>query len=80
MALDFRKFGTYDPLSEDQTQDPDFNLTIRKLNPDLCDEKGLTGYEQYYIDLQGFWRVLYNPFYSWENKFCHQSQQCFPDL
>lgn len=22
---------------------------------------GLTGYEQYYIDLQGFWRELYNP-------------------
>lgn len=23
--------------------------------------KGLTGYEQYYVDLDGFWRQLYNP-------------------
>ena len=25
---------------------------------------GYTGYEQYYTDLQGFWRSLYNPFYT----------------
>ena len=24
---------------------------------------GYTGYEQYYTDIQGFWRQLYNPFY-----------------
>ena len=79
MALDFRKFGTYDPLSEKPIQDPDFNLTIRELNPDLCDEKGLTGYEQYYIDLQGFWRVLYNPFHSWENNEKYDQEDYFMD-
>lgn len=25
---------------------------------------GYTGYEQYYTDLQGFWRTLYDPFYT----------------
>lgn len=27
---------------------------------------GITGYEQYYIELEGFWRQLYNPFYDVE--------------
>jgi len=24
----------------------------------------MTGYEPYYTDMDGFWRELYNPFYS----------------
>lgn len=40
-------------------QDADFLLQIANANPQFPD--GQTGYEQYYIDMQGFWRQLYNP-------------------
>lgn len=52
MALDYRKHNHED----------DFLLTVQKNNPDHYPE-GITGYEQYYIDLEGFWRQLYNPNY-----------------
>ena len=50
MALDYRKYGHLD----------DFALKVAEKNPDLY-FSGKTGYEQYYIDLEGFWRDLYNP-------------------
>lgn len=40
--------------------DPDFIIKLINSNPDLI-RNGKTGYEQYYVDLQGFWRQLYNP-------------------
>ena len=40
-------------------QEPDFLLKLQQYNPQFID--GKTGYEQYYTDLQGFWRQLYNP-------------------
>lgn len=53
MALDYRK----------HYHDDDFLYFIERNN--LFDGKNLyidgkTGYEQYYIDLEGFWRLLYN--------------------
>jgi len=45
MALDYYK---YNFLS-------DFELRVAKANGDLY-PTGRTGYEIYYIDLQGFWR------------------------
>ena len=40
---------------------PDYFLyEIGRRNPDYY-PSGYTGYEQYYTDLQGFWRELYNP-------------------
>lgn len=51
MSLDYYKHNTED----------DFELVIRSNNPDKY-PTGRTGYERYYIDLQGFWRQLYNPF------------------
>ena len=51
MALDYSKYNHLD----------DFETRIIRANPDLY-PTGRTGYEQYYIDLQGFWRLLYNPF------------------
>ena len=39
-----------------------FLSTIGTLNPEYY-PSGYTGYEQYYTDLQGFWRQLYDPFY-----------------
>lgn len=50
MALDYFKHGNED----------DFEIQVRNNNLDYY-PSGLTGYEQYYTDLQGFWRYLYNP-------------------
>ena len=40
---------------------------------------GYTGYEQYYTDLQGFWRQLYNPFYQTEDYYTKEEDpnRCF---
>ena len=48
MALDYRK----------HYHDDDFLINIAKQNPQY--PNGKTGYEQYYIDLEGFWQDLYN--------------------
>lgn len=49
MALDYFKYNFLD----------DFELRVAQVNGWAS---GRTGYEQYYTDLQGFWRQLYNPF------------------
>lgn len=49
MALDYRA----------HYHDDDFLLNVFEKNPNFIN--GKTGYEQYYIDLEGFWRLLYNP-------------------
>ena len=48
MALDFRKYNHLD----------DFAVRVATANPQY--PSGKTGYEQYYIDLEGFWRQLYS--------------------
>lgn len=50
MALDYFQHGTED----------DFEIQIRNNNLAYY-PSGRTGYEQYYTDLQGHWRTLYNP-------------------
>ena len=55
MALDYNKYNHLD----------DFENRVAAANPTLY-PTGKTEYEQYYIDLQGFWRELYNPFLSQE--------------
>lgn len=50
MAADYYKYHHLD----------DFEVKVAAANPDLY-PLGITGYEQYYIDLQGFWRQLYDP-------------------
>lgn len=50
MSLDYRKHN----------HDDDFEVTLAKNNFDYY-PTGQTGYEQYYIDLEGFWRQLYKP-------------------
>jgi len=54
MALDYYKYNFLD----------DFELRVAAANPDrqIGYPNGRTGYEQYYIDMQGFWRQLYNPY------------------
>ena len=49
MALDYRKCQ----------KDNDFLYNLASKNPQYL--TGRTGYEQYYTDLEGFWRMLYNP-------------------
>lgn len=50
MAKDYRQNGHED----------DFNVRLKE-NNGLEYPTGYTGYEQYYTDLEGFWRQLYNP-------------------
>lgn len=50
MALDYIKHQSED----------DFELKVAKANPNLF-PYGRTGYEQYYTDMEGYWRQLYNP-------------------
>ena len=40
-------------------EEADFQIMIRNNNSQF--PTGKTGYEQYYTDMQGFWRQLYNP-------------------
>ena len=49
MAIDFYRHN----------QESNYLINLEKANPQFVD--GKTGYEQYYSDLQGFWRQLYNP-------------------
>ena len=54
MAKDYRKHN----------HDDDFLINVREnntINGKYLYPTGYTGYEQYYIDLTGFWRELYNP-------------------
>jgi hypothetical protein len=50
MAKDYYRYNILD----------DFELRVAAANP-IDYPRGRTGYEQYYIDLQGFWRQLYYP-------------------
>lgn len=50
MAKDYYKYNILD----------DFEIRIIKANKEYY-PSGITGYEAYYIDIQGFWRQLYNP-------------------
>ena len=52
MALDYNKYNFLN----------DFEYRLKEANGDLF-PTGLTGYEQYYTDITGFWRQLYNPKY-----------------
>ena len=58
MALDYMEHHDED----------DFLLKVAKNNTDAITQEsyyptGITGYEQYYTDILGFWRQLYNPDY-----------------
>ena len=50
MAIDYYK----------HQHDEDFLASIAENNPEYYPQ-GYTGYEVYYIDIEGFWRELYNP-------------------
>lgn len=52
MALDYRN----------QHYKDDFEYRLNKMNDGMF-PNGKTGYEQYYVDMEAFWRQLYNPIY-----------------
>ena len=52
MARDYTRYGHLD----------DFQHRVAKANQQWgLYSDGITGYEQYYLDIEGFWRQLYNP-------------------
>lgn len=67
MAQDYKKYEDKDPttipeeMAEDINRD-NFLMKVREKNPSFY-PTGYTGYEQYYTDIDGFWRQLYNPDY-----------------
>jgi hypothetical protein len=50
MQKDYRKYNHLD----------NFLLKVMEANPNHY-PTGITGYEQYYIDIEGFWRYLFTP-------------------
>ena len=66
MAKDYYKYNYLD----------DFELKIIQANPKDY-PTGQTGYESYYIDIQGFWRQLYNP--ELKNKIIDLETRVGPD-
>lgn len=62
MALDYRRCYHND----------DFIYYLKQYNPQYY--TGKTGYEQYYVDMEGFWRLLYNknPEVKYEGASCDQ--------
>lgn len=62
MALDYYQYnelGVEVPVGDNKKYVP-LELKIKENNPDHY-PTGMTGYEAFYLDLQGFWRQLYNP-------------------
>ena len=60
MAIDYRRFNHCD----------DFGLKVQEVNGKQFDGKyiyprGVTGYEQYYTDMEAFWRQIYCPQYDY---------------
>lgn len=63
MALDYSKYNHLDNFEQKITE---ANQSIQLYST------GRTGYEQYYIDLEGFWRQLYDPF-TWDGKYTYNN-------
>ena len=57
MALDYFKYNQLDCYSVRLAE----ANAAKNLGEESFYQNGVTGYEQYYTDLQGFWRQLYNP-------------------
>ena len=68
MAIDYYQHNTED----------NFELELRANNLEHY-PTGRTGYERYYIDIQGFWRELYNPEATKEKNKIQQDIQDYKD-
>lgn len=67
MALDYYRYAHATDTKQGLLED-EFLSKIRKNNIDYY-PTGYTGYEQYYQDMQAFWRQLYNPWPEYETEF-----------
>ena len=68
MAIDYKKYADKDPTTDPEKMADDINrdnflMKVREWNPSFY-PTGYTGYEQYYTDMEGFWRQLYDPEYT----------------
>ena len=68
MAIDYKKYADKDPTTDESKMEEDINrdnflMKVRDWNPSFY-PTGYTGYEQYYTDMEGFWRQLYDPEYT----------------
>lgn len=74
MALDYRKHN----------HDEDYHVKIIQNNLTPFNEslypRGYTGYEPYYIDLEGFWRQLYDPEYTYTPEAAYVTPQALTTL
>lgn len=71
MAKDYRKYNHID----------NFELKIIEANAERSlYATGKTGYEQYYIDMEGYWRYLYNPDIVLTNMGSHSGILAVDDL
>lgn len=85
MALDFYQYGHNDDYSVNIIRN---NMKIYEDSDGCYYPTGRTGYEQYYADLQGFWRQLYdlNPtnkedyFLEGDNIYWNKNVQNSPEL
>jgi len=57
------EYNTQDKNKYNQVKEISLVNAIRELNSSFY-PTGYTGYEQYYVDILGFWRELYNPDYT----------------
>lgn len=79
MAIDYKKYADKDPttdetkIAEDINRD-NFLMKVRDWNPSFY-PTGYTGYEQYYTDMEGFWRQLYDPEYTTSYKVISLSKR-----
>lgn len=62
MAKDYRQYSNNlkRPEENKPTYQDSFTSIIGTNNPEHY-PSGITGYEPYYVDIEGFWRQLYNP-------------------
>ena len=65
MAIDYKKHADKDPNPNDENDinRDNFLMKVKELNPSFY-PNGYTGYEQYYTDMEAFWRQLYDPDYT----------------
>lgn len=66
MSLDYKR----------HMHDDDFYVKVSEHNSRYY-PTGYTGYEQYYTDMDGFWRQLYNPFYKGTYKIAYVNKTLF---
>ena len=78
MAQDYFKYSNADTIDNETTwMTKDIFLQLVGENNPVFYPTGMTGYEPYYTDIQGFWRQLYNPGFEEEGAVGKQARPQF---